>query len=85
MYLFSQTFDVDIKLRNLTDSMYLLKCHMGWLSVGMYVNIIVLAPNRDSKKGSNSKLSAIRLSESPVGCTRTISRFILRATESQPM
>lgn len=29
VYLFSQTFDVDIKLRNLTDSMYLCRSHGG--------------------------------------------------------
>lgn len=32
VYLFSQTFDIDVKLRNLTDRMYLLTSHMGFIS-----------------------------------------------------
>lgn len=32
VFLFSQTFDVDLKLRNLTDAMYLCQCHMNIFS-----------------------------------------------------
>lgn len=51
VYLFSQTFDVDIKLRNLTDAMYLLKCHMGWLSVARKIkrDIVLVQPTGDSE------------------------------------
>lgn len=38
VYLFSQTFDVDIKLRNLTDNMYLVRCYFNVFSVARRVN-----------------------------------------------
>lgn len=38
VYLFSQTFDVDIKLRNLTDNMYLVRSFMNVFSVARRVN-----------------------------------------------
>ncbi len=51
VYLFSQTFDVDVKLRNLTDCMYLCTCHMGWLSVARRINrnIVVVQAQGDSE------------------------------------
>lgn len=51
VYLFSQTFDIDIKLRNLTDSMYLLRCYMGWLSVARKIrrDIVLIEPQGDSE------------------------------------
>lgn len=51
VYLFSQTFDVDVKLRNLTDCMYLCTCHMGWLSVARRINrnIVVVQAEGDSE------------------------------------
>ena len=51
VYLFSQTFDIDIKLRNLTDSMYLTRCHMGWLSVARKIrrDITLVEPTGDSE------------------------------------
>lgn len=51
VYLFSQTFDVDIKLRNLTDAMYLLKNHMGIISVARRIrrNIVIVSPSGDSE------------------------------------
>ena len=51
VYLFSQTFDVDIKLRNLTDCMYLCKCHFGWLSVARKIkrSITLVHPSGDSE------------------------------------
>lgn len=33
VYLFSQSFDIDVKLRNLTDSMYLARTYMNCISV----------------------------------------------------
>lgn len=51
VYLFSQTFDIDIKLRNLTDAMYLTRCHMGWLSVARKIrrDIVLVEPTGDSE------------------------------------
>lgn len=51
VYLFSQTFDIDIKLRNLTDAMYLLKNHFGILSVARRIrrNIVIVSPSGDSE------------------------------------
>lgn len=44
VYLFSQSFDVDIKLRNLTDHMYLVKCYFGFLSIARKIrrNIVLV-------------------------------------------
>lgn len=51
VYLFSQTFDIDIKLRNLTDAMYLLKNHMGIISVARRIrrSIVIVNPVGDSE------------------------------------
>lgn len=51
VYLFSQTFDVDVKLRNLTDAMYLCKCHMGFLSIARKIkrDIVIVSPQGDSE------------------------------------
>lgn len=51
VYLFSQTFDIDIKLRNLTDSMYLVRCHMGWLSIAKKIrrDIVLVEPMGESE------------------------------------
>lgn len=51
VYLFSQTFDVDVKLRNLTDAMYLCKCHMGFLSVARKIkrDIVIVNPQGESE------------------------------------
>lgn len=51
VYLFSQTFDIDIKLRNLTDAMYLVRCHMGWFSVAKKIkrDIMLVQPTGESE------------------------------------
>lgn len=51
VYLFSQTFDIDIKLRNLTDSMYLCRCYMGWFSVAKKIrrDIVLTEPIGESE------------------------------------
>lgn len=51
VYLFSQTFDVDVKLRNLTDCMYLCTCHFGWLSIARKIkrDIVLVQPMGDSE------------------------------------
>lgn len=44
VYLFSQSFDVDLKLRNLTDHMYLVKCYAGVWSIARKIrrNIVLV-------------------------------------------
>lgn len=51
VYLFSQTFDVDIKLRNLTDYMYLVQNHFGVLSVAKKIKrgIVIVNPDGQSE------------------------------------
>lgn len=51
VYLFSQTFDVDIKLRNLTDYMYLVQNHFGVLSIARKImrGIVIVNPDGQSE------------------------------------
>ncbi len=51
VYLFSQAFDIDVKLRDLTDAMYLCKCHMGWLSVARRIrkDITIVHPQGEGE------------------------------------
>ena len=51
VYLFSQTFDIDVKLRNLTDEMYLCKCYFGWISLARRIkrDIILTEPTGDNE------------------------------------
>ena len=51
VYLFSQTFDVDVKLRNLTDAMYLCTCHFGFISTARRIrrDIIIVNPTGDNE------------------------------------
>lgn len=51
VYLFSQTFDIDIKLRNLTDAMYLLTSPLPVLSVVRRIKrrIVLVQPNQESE------------------------------------
>lgn len=51
VYLFSQTFDIDIKLRNLTDAMYLCTCKMGFISIARKIkrSIVIVDPQGDSE------------------------------------
>lgn len=51
VYLFSQTFDIDLKLRNLTDGMYLCSCKFGWLSIARKIkrSIILVHPHGDAE------------------------------------
>ncbi len=51
VYLFSQTFDIDLKLRNLTDCMYLCTCHFGWLSIARKIkrSIVLVEPHGDAE------------------------------------
>lgn len=51
VYLFSQTFDVDVKLRNLTDSMYLVTNYFSVLSVARKIKrgIVIVNPDGQSE------------------------------------
>lgn len=51
VYLFSQTFDIDVKLRNLTDCMYLCVCKFGWLSIARKIkrSIVLVQPMGESE------------------------------------
>lgn len=58
VYLFSQTFDIDVKLRNLTDCMYLCTCHFGFLSVARKIkrSITLVEPVGDAESRIADKL-----------------------------
>ena len=51
VYLFSQTFDIDLKLRNLTDLMYMCTCHFNVLSIARRVNrkLVIVEPQGESE------------------------------------
>lgn len=51
VYLFSQTFDIDLKLRNLTDAMYLCTSPFPFLSVVRRIKrtIVLVQPNQESE------------------------------------
>lgn len=51
VYLFSQTFDVDVKIRNLTDAMYLMTCKLNFISVARKIrrSIVLVQPHGDSE------------------------------------
>lgn len=51
VYLFSQTFDVDVKLRNLTDAMYLITNHFNVLSIARKIKrgITIVNPDGESE------------------------------------
>lgn len=49
VYLFSQTFDVDVKLRNLTDYMYLVQNHLGVLSIAKKIKRGIVIVNPDGQ------------------------------------
>lgn len=51
VYLFSQTFDIDVKLRNLTDEMYLLRSHFGFISTCRKIarNITIVQATAESE------------------------------------
>lgn len=51
VYLFSQTFDIDLKLRNLTDAMYLCTSPLPFLSIVRRIKrtIVLVQPNQESE------------------------------------
>lgn len=51
VYLFSQTFDVDVKLRNLTDYMFMVESHLNIFSVARRIkrNLVIVEPTGESE------------------------------------
>lgn len=51
VYLFSQTFDIDVKLRNLTDLMYMCTNHFNVVSIARRVNrkLVIVEPTGESE------------------------------------
>ena len=51
VYLFSQTFDIDVKLRNLTDLMYMCTNHLNVISIARRVNrkLVIVEPTGESE------------------------------------
>ena len=78
VYLFSQTFDVDVKIRNLTDCMYLCKCHFGWLSVARKIkrSIVLVQPTGDTESRIADNLEFEPLLLSLFGAKTCIFTFI---------
>ena len=69
VYLFSQAWDIDVKLRNLTDQMYLLQCWFGFLSIGKQVKrrIVVVKPTADAESRIADELIVSPLISTPFG------------------
>lgn len=82
VYLFSQTFDVDIKLRNLTDCMYLCVNHFGWLSVARKIkrSIVLVQPTGESESRIADNLEFEPILWSIFGAKTCIFTYIPRWT-----
>lgn len=82
VYLFSQTFDVDIKLRNLTDCMYLCVNHFGWLTIARKIkrSIILVQPTGESESRIADNLEFEPVFWSLFGAKTCIWTFIPRWT-----
>lgn len=80
VYLFSQTFDVDVKLRNLTDAMYLCTCRFGWLSMARRIRrmITIVNPQGDSESRIADSMEFVPLWLSLFGAGSVIFTFIPR-------
>lgn len=78
VYLFSQTFDVDVKLRNLTDYMYLCKNHFNVFSVARKIKrgIVIVNPDGQSEARIADSLEFEPLLLSLFGCRSCIFTFI---------
>lgn len=69
VYLFSQTFDIDIKLRTLTDKMYLLVNYFGFLTIGKEIRrkIVVVKPSENAESRIADELVISPLLLTPFG------------------
>ncbi len=66
VYLFSQSFDIDKKIRDLTDSMYLCTCHFGIISVARKIKknfmIVEASAQGESRIADNLEFEPLWLS-----------------------
>lgn len=78
VFLFSQTFDIDLKLRNLTDEMYLCTCHMGFLSIARKIkrSIMLVQPSGESESRIADSLEFVPLWHSLFGAKSAIFTYI---------
>ena len=53
VYLFSQSFDIDKKLRDLTDQMYLVRCYFNVFSIARRINKNITIVHADSGTGES--------------------------------
>lgn len=69
VYLFSQTWDIDVKLRNLTDQMYLLVNYFGFLTIGKQIRrkIVVVKPTENTESRIADELVISPLFLTPFG------------------
>lgn len=67
--MYSQAWDVDVKLRNLTDQIYLLQNWMGFMSIGYQVKrkIVVVKPSADAESRIADELIVSPLIMTPFG------------------
>lgn len=78
VFLFSQTFDIDVKLRNLTDSMYLLKSHFNFLSVCRRIsrNITIVNASAESESRIADNLEFVPIWTALFGSKPLIFTFV---------
>lgn len=78
VYMFSQTFDVDVKLRVLCDAMYLCRCHMGFISVARKIrrDIMIVEPTGDTEARIADTLEYVPLWMSLFGAQSIIFTYI---------
>lgn len=69
IYLFSQTFDIDLKLRVLCDKMYLMVNYFGFLSIGKEIKrkIVVVKPSENAESRIADELMITPLLLTPFG------------------
>lgn len=80
VYLFSQTFDVDIKLRNLTDAMYMCRCYFGFLSVARKIRrfLTIVHPEGESESRIADDIQLVPLWQSLFGAASVRFTYIPR-------
>lgn len=78
VYLFSQTFDIDVKLRNLTDEMYLCQCHMGFISIARKIkrSIVLVQPSGESESRIADSLEFVPIWMSLFGARSAVFTYI---------
>lgn len=74
VYLFSQTFDVDLKIRNLCDSMYMMVNYFGFITVGKQIKrkLVVVKPSPDAESRIADELVITPLILTPFGARMVV-------------